>query len=210
MISNSFEKLIKIKKGAIHIGGHEAGECGWYENMGFNKVMWFEPDADVFKILEKNISIYPNQVGYNLGIYNNTQSAVLHVASNGGQSSSILNFKLHSIYHPHVIYIGDKTIDLIRMDEFLIKNNINVNDYNMLNIDVQGVELQVIESFGNLIGAIDYILVEVNEAELYENGCLVWDIDKHLDVYDFVRAETYMTQFQWGDAFYIKKNLLCN
>ena len=208
MISKSFERFLKKKKGAIHVGGHEAGECGWYPENGFDKVLWFEPDVDVFKILEKNISQYPNQFGYNTGIYNKTMPAILHVASNGGQSSSILNFKLHKIYHPHVSYVGDKTINLIRMDEFISQNNININEFNMLNIDVQGVELQVIESFGDLIYAIDYILVEINEAELYENCSLVGEIDKHLNAYGFVRAETYMTPFQWGDAFYIKRILL--
>jgi FkbM family methyltransferase len=208
MISNDFEKLMKIKKGAIHIGGHEAGECSWYEQMGFNKTMWFEPDPDVFKILQNNIKQYPNQVGYNVGIYNKTMQTILHVASNGGQSSSILNFKLHKIYHPHVTYVGDKMVDLIRMDEFVTQNNINIKEFNMLNIDVQGVELQVIESFGNMLENIDYILVEVNEAELYENGSLIGDIDRHLGAYGIIRAETYMTPYQWGDAFYIKRNLL--
>ena len=29
--------------------------------------------------------------------------------------------------------------------------------------------------------------------------------DEFLDKYDFKRVETHMTEYEWGDAFYIKK-----
>jgi N-acetylglutamate synthase-like GNAT family acetyltransferase len=94
------------------------------------------------------------------------------------------------------------------MDTFVQKNKVNLTDFNFLNIDVQGVELQVIRSFGNAIRLMDYIYSEVNEAELYKGCCLVQEIDDYLDVFGFKRAETYMTPKQWGDALYVRKDLL--
>ena len=124
----------------------------------------------------------------------------------GGASSSILDLKLHKKYHPHVSYVEDKIVDFIRMDEFIPQNNIDISEYNMLNVDVQGTELQVFESFGELISNFDYILTEVNVAEIYENCTQMVDIDEYLAKYGFVRIETYMTPYEWGDAFYIKRN----
>lgn len=208
MISTKFERLIKIKKGALHIGGNVGEERFWYKNNGFNKVIWFEPILNSYNTLLKNIESFPNQTAFNVGIYSETKEMPLHISSNGGASSSILSLGLHKIYHPHVSYVRDEIVKLIRMDEFIMKNNIDISEFNMLNVDVQGTELQVFESFGKLIDGFDYILTEVNVAEIYENCTKMVDIDNYLENYNFIRVETYMTPYQWGDAFYIKKNLV--
>lgn len=47
---------------------------------------------------------------------------------------------------------------------------ININDYNFLNVDVQGSDLNVILSFGELLNKIDFVYSEINTVEVYE-GC---------------------------------------
>jgi len=208
MLFDSFEKHIKFVKGAIHVGGHEGQERDWYRKHSFSPVIWFEPNKKLFQKLEKNIEGYENHVAFNLGVHDILDEAVLHIASNGGQSSSILELGLHSIYHPKVKYIKDEVILLTRIDEFFKEGDLDINDYNLLNVDVQGVELNVIKSFGDLIGELDYVYAEVNEAELYKGCALVSVIDDYLEAYGFCRKATHMTKYQWGDAFYIKKELL--
>jgi hypothetical protein len=94
------------------------------------------------------------------------------------------------------------------MDNFLFLTGRVIDDFNFLNVDVQGTELNVIKSFGNLINRLDYIYAEVNEEEVYKGCPLVSEIDSYLSQFDFVRRETCMTKFKWGDAFYIKKYLI--
>jgi hypothetical protein len=94
------------------------------------------------------------------------------------------------------------------MDDFLKEQNLDITQFNFLNIDVQGVELSVIKSFGDMIDKIDYIYTEVNTEELYVGGCLLNEIDSYLQKYNFIRCEIFMTKHNWGDAFYIKRGLL--
>jgi len=205
MLFTSFDTHIKKVKGAIHVGGHEGQERTWYKKHGFSPVIWFEPNEVLYQMLEINLKGFKNQTAFNIGVHDTLDEAVLHISNNRGQSSSILEFGLHSVYHPKVKYIRDEVISLTRMDTFFKEGDLDIKDYNLLNVDVQGVELNVIKSFGDLIGELDYVYAEVNEAEVYKGCALVTEIDDYLSKYGFYRIATHMTKAQWGDAFYIKK-----
>ncbi len=204
MLFNKIGEYLKVKKGAFHIGGHTGEERAWYKNMGFRRVIWFEPNRELFAKLQGNVSLYRNQVAYPIGIHDTLRTAKLHIASNDGQSSSILELGTHIKEHPKVHYVRDQDITLKRMDEFIDLHKINITDYNFVNIDVQGVELNVIKSFGELINEIDYIYMEVNEEELYKGCALLPEVDKYLEDYRFKRVMTFMTKYHWGDALYVK------
>lgn len=76
-------------------------------------------------------------------------------------------------------------------------------DCNLLNLDVQGYELEVLKGAENTLKHIEYIYTEVNEKELYENCVYINELDEFLT--DFKRAETEMTSHGWGDGLYIRK-----
>ena len=196
-----------IKKGAIHIGGHFGEERSWYRNNGFKPVIWIEPDPNSYQILLENIKDFPEQSAYNVGIYHKAGKLPLHISSNESMSSSILNFKHHTDFFPEITMVNDIMVDLVRMDEFVKTNNININDYNLLNVDVQGVELHVLRSFGDLLKGFDYIFVEVNEIETYEHCTFMIDLDMYLNNYNFTRTHTEMQFTKSGDAVYTKKHV---
>lgn len=204
MLFNTFEKYLKERRGAIHVGANTGAERDWYVRQGFSPVLWFEPNIDVFEKLGKNIRFTEGHTAFNVGIHDTLKTAKLHIASNNGQSSSILEFGTHSTYRPDIKYIGDQNIQMMRMDNFLFLTGRDVRDYNFLNIDVQGVELNVIKSFGNLLGALDYIYTEVNEEQVYKGCALMKDIDKYVAGFGFRRVDTYITKHKWGDAFYLR------
>ena len=208
MLFKTFVKYLKERKGAIHIGAHVGVERDWYKQEGFSPVLWFEPNKRIFEWLLNNLSGYLDNTAYCLGVHDTLKKAILHVASNKGQSSSILLFGTHALYRPDIRFVRHEEIELVRMDEFIKLKEIDITKYNFLNIDVQGVELNVLKSFGELLKQFDYIYTEVNEEQLYRGGCLVGQIDSYLEMFEFVRVETCMTKHKWGDAFYIKKSLL--
>ncbi len=205
MLMKDVGKYIDKRRSVIHVGAHGGQECNWYDEMNFERVLWFEPNRQIFEGLRSNIAKYPNQVAINLGVHDSLKTATLHIASNDGQSSSILEFGTHLKHHPHIHYVRDETIELTRLDEFFSSNGFSIKDFNFLNIDVQGVELNVMKSLGDDIAKLDYIYAEVNEEHLYNKGCLVEEIDSYLAGYGFVRTVTLMTKFHWGDALYVKK-----
>lgn len=207
MLFKTFEKHIKRRMGAIHVGAHMGVEKDWYVQQGFSPVIWFEPNTEVFFRLANHLKSTRNHMAFNIGIHDELKFAKLHIANNKGQSSSILEFGTHTKYRPDIMYIGDEDIHLMRMDNFLFLTGRDINDYNFLNIDVQGVELNVLKSFGELLGALDYIYTEVNEEHLYKDCALIGDIDRYVEKFGFKRTDTFMTKQKWGDAFYV--NDLC-
>ena len=210
MLFTSFERFIKSRRGAIHVGANDGAERVWYIKQGFEKVLWFEPNEELFQKLIKNIKEKgcEKYKAFNIGIHDTIERADLHIANNNGQSSSILELGTHKTHHPKVHYVRNQEIDLIRMDVFFQNTSNKIEDFNFLNIDVQGVELNVIKSFGNLISKLDYIYTEVNEEELYVGCGLISEIDSYLKQFEFERVATHMTKNKWGDAFYVNKNLL--
>jgi FkbM family methyltransferase len=208
MLFKSFEKHLIQRRGVIHVGANTGEERNWYKEQGFKQVLWFEPNISIFRELQENIKGYENNVAFNIGIHDTLKNAKLHISNNAGQSSSILELGTHKQHHPSVHYIEDQEIKLMRMDNFLFLSGRDIKDFNFLNVDVQGVELNVIKSFGNMLGGLDYIYAEVNEEEVYKGCALITEIDYYVAQYKFERVDTCMTKNKWGDAFYVKKHLL--
>jgi FkbM family methyltransferase len=205
MLIKNAEQYIKNPKAAIHVGGHDGGERFWYNTVGFSQVFWFEPNKVLFERLKQNLQPYLNQIAFNLGVHDTLTEATLHLSNNDGESSSILELGLHKTFHPKVHYVGEQKIRLVRLDEWFDRAGINLSRFNFLNIDVQGVELNVIKSLGKKIDCFDYIYTEINEDYLYEGCALVGEIDAYLSEFGFERKATHMTKNKWGDALYIKK-----
>jgi hypothetical protein len=76
--------------------------------------------------------------------------------------------------------------------------------YDFINLDIQGAELLALKSFDNLINNFKFIYTEINTNSIYKGCALVNEIDEYLNNYNFKRVETSLTEFEWGDALYIK------
>lgn len=207
LITDLHKYLDRPCRGAIHVGANVGEERDWYNVRGFKRVLWFEPNLEPYTQLEINLwdsKIYGHHVCLNLGIHDSLMKGALHIANNRGQSSSLLPLGTHSIYHPEVTYVKDLPIKLIRLDEFFELTGRDIKDYNFLNVDVQGTELNVLRSLGEKISQLDYIYTEVNEEALYVGCSNIVEIDFYLARFGFVRAITKMTKAHWGDALYTK------
>jgi len=202
----NFEHHLKVKKGAIHVGANVGEERDWYKLQDFKRVLWFEPNKELFPTLEKNIWNYPEQIAFNFGIHDTLKSGILHIANNHGQSSSLLELGTHAVNHPDVKYIKDQDVVLRRLDWVFEHIYQNIDNFNFLNVDVQGTELNVLKSFGELLRKLDYIYTEVNEEEVYKGCACICDIDEYVHLFGFERVETLITKAKWGDALYVRKN----
>lgn len=208
MLTKQILPFLKNLKGAIHVGANIGEERYWYHEQKFKKVLWFEPNKDLFSILVENLKEYPNQMAFNIGIHDYLKEGTLHISDNDGQSSSLLELGLHKKYHPKVQYIGDQVVTLTRLDYFLSDIKEPIENYNFINIDVQGTELNVIKSVGDQLKELNYIYLEVNDQEIYKGCALLPEIDSYLENFNFVRIKTHMTRGHWGDAFYVKERSL--
>lgn len=190
-------------KGVIHIGAHYGTEIPDYIRHGVREMVLFEPLSNNFNVLEKNCQqLNANIQAYNVALGSKEGIATMYLSDNEEQSSSILKPKTVIEEYPWLHFIGTEEVEVKTLDSYNLKN------YNFINIDVQGYELEVFKGGTKTLEGVDYIYSEINRGELYE-GCVQMDeLDNFLGKYGFERVETYWpeTWYSWGDAFYTRKN----
>ena len=193
-------KKYKIQfKGILHVGAHECEELKDYEvYLPRNKILWVE--AMPHKVTECK-QRYQNLLIEN-AIVSDIVENVQFKISNNGQSSSMLDFGLHSHYHPTVHYVTgfDGTTSLLK--NILPKYDI---EYNFLNFDIQGAELKALKGMEEYLNKVDYLYTEVNSDYVYKGCALIGELDEYLLRFGLYRVETKWTDCKWGDAFYIRK-----
>lgn len=190
-------------RGVLHIGAHYGQEFSIYENNNIEKIIFFEPIPKTFEVLEKNVGSKAMLVNKALG--NENKKIMMNVeTANQGMSSSILQPNIHLLQYPHIRFETQIEVDMVKLDDFIESESIEISNYNLINIDVQGYELEVFRGGEKVLENIDYIITEVNRDIVYENNALIQDLDEFLSKFGFERLETTWDGITWGDAFYIK------
>lgn len=186
----------------IHIGGHHGHEVQLYKEINPNcKVEIFEPHPVTFTIMKNNVSSFSQINCHNVALGSKETTMDLFVeTANQGQSNSLLKPKYHIDQYPHIrfdnqIKVPVKTLDSFRLD----------NSYNFISIDVQGFELEVLKGANDTLKNIEYIIVEINNTELYEDCCMVEELDQFLKQFNLHRLETNWMGGTWGDGFYMRR-----
>lgn len=198
-LENLKEKYNLKIKGVLHIGAHFGQEYNTYEKLGINNVMFFEPIQSTFNRLKENVGDKAVLVNTALG---NMEGEVEMFTEtiNQGQSSSVLQPEYHLVQHPTIQFTGKEKVKMTKLDNFIEEKE----NYNFINVDVQGYELEVFKGGADFLNSIDYIMTEVNRAELYKGCARIEELDEFLGTYGFKRVETTWDGGTWGDAFYVK------
>ena len=186
-------------KGILHVGAHECEEIKDYEiYLPRNQILWIEALPGKVEFSKNK---YPNVLIENAVVSDIIETVRFNV-SNNGQSSSILDFGLHSTFHPQVHYVTCFEVKTKLLKNILPNYNIN---YNFLNLDIQGAELKALKGMEEYLKNVDYIYTEVNSDYVYKGCALIGELDEYLLHFGLHRVETKWTDCKWGDAFYIRK-----
>lgn len=201
----NFENLIsKYKlniKGVLHIGANSGEEYPDYLRNRIYNMIFFEPLINSYNKLLNNIQIGETVKAYNIAIGNMSGETEIYISSNGGASSSVLEPLQHKLQYPQITFNGKEKVKIEKIDNI----EFNRDMFNMMNIDVQGYELEVLKGSIDTLKHIDYIMSEINKVYLYKNCVLESELDSFLFNFGFIRVETYWAGGTWGDALYIKK-----
>ncbi len=204
-----FDKLFKkhhIKSTEVlHLGANTGQEADEYAAHRITKVIWVEAHRPTFVKLVEHVSRFPSHICLNACVSDvDGQEVTFHVANNGCQSSSILEFGTHSREHPTVKYVQEIKMVTERVDTLLTRHGITFEEGGFLNIDLQGAELLALKGMGKMLHYFDHIYVEVNEEELYKGCALVHEVNDFLAKAGFVGKDCHMTGSGWGDKLYQK------
>jgi FkbM family methyltransferase len=206
-----FEKLISKHRinitGVLHCGASIGQEAESYAKLGVKNMVFVEADPDVYEKLKVNISKYPNAIPVNACLSDkDNEEVTFNLANNGGQSSSMLEFGTHTEAHPEVKFIGSIPLITKRLDSMIEELNLNIHEFNFLNMDLQGAELLALRGLGDYLKYFKYAYLEVNEREVYKHCAKVEDLDMYLIGFGFRRVETrWSGNHGWGDALYIRR-----
>lgn len=197
---NDFLKPYGIKiRGVIEVGAHYAEEYWGMAEGGIENFMFFEPIPANYK---KMVFLLPDSEKiktYNFALGNFTGEVPMFVeTAHQGKSCSILRPHLHQVEYPDIVFNGQEIVNIEKLDSI----SFDRKDYNMLQTDAQGYDLEVLKGAVDTLSHIDFIKVEVHRKELYFDAATIEQIDDFLVGWE--RIYTYWTG-PWGDAYYIKK-----
>ena len=188
-------------KTVVHVGANIGEELEFYDSLGVNKIYFFEPREEAIAELVENCKKFKNRIDiaiFPIGLGSQKEEKTIF---NGGQSSSFLSPKVHLEVHPQIHFNVGKTLS-VRRGDTILPDGLCID---MLNIDVQGYELEVLKGLGNLLINTKLIYTEINVDELYESCPTLEYIDAYLFSFKFKRVEGLVTDLKWGDAIYIKQ-----
>jgi FkbM family methyltransferase len=210
----SFQECIKQCGGqpfkcVIHVGAHYGEEALDYKNCGVEKIIWFEACRDFMSTLYSHTQ---KVFGLNQQYFNECLSDVLDEEiefniANNGQSSSMLELGTHAKLYPHISFVKKVKMKTKRFDKLMESQKmLHFEEYDFINLDVQGAELKVLKGFGDLLTKpnIRAIYTEINTEKVYKDCCLVEEIDDYLNEFGFNRILTKGECSQWGDALYFR------
>ena len=185
--------------GCIHIGAHEGQEYPLYKQFGIENLLFYEPLPDNFAGLKEKVG--PEVKLRNVALGNTTGTVEMYLEDRG-LSSSILEPAYHLEQYPQIEFNNKAEVEITRLDD----EEFDRNDYNFINVDVQGYELEVLKGATKTLEHIDLLLSEVNKEELYKDCPRIEDIDNFLADFKFQRIAEYWQQDggTWGDALYLK------
>lgn len=199
----NFNEIFKyniIPRGVIHLGMHLAEEYEIYRNADVKKIVFIEGNP---KLVETcHIKNDDDCLIINATISDKEELVELNIANNG-HSSSILKLHEHSRIYPHIEYIDKIAVKTQTLDTICNIFELNLNLFNILNLDIQGHELAAMKGFSRW-NNIDAVFTEVNYIEMYKNCSLKIDIDNFMNKIGFTCVQEADTGCGWGDALYIK------
>jgi FkbM family methyltransferase len=147
-----FYNLEWTPKGVLHIGAWDAWEAKQYAHYCGNNSIFLEANPNSYSRFKNEVEQFGQKI-YNLAAWNIDDLEMnLYCPISNPDSSSLLE--------QNGDVIMTKTITIKTLFE---REGLEFSNYDLLNIDTEGAELQVLEGIGDDIKNFKYIIIEVSD-----------------------------------------------
>jgi FkbM family methyltransferase len=188
-------------KGIIQVGANVGQEIMHFKQLT-NNIILVEPIPQLAEYLFRS---YPDYLILACGLGSTNAIMDLYLASNGGESSSVLKPLNHPMYYPDIVF-GESIKIPVRTFESLVEEfNIDMNNFNILISDAQGYDLEAIKGFGQYITSFELIIAEYINSNLYENEASLDDMINYLTPLNFELIDTFDENLGAGNAVFKKR-----
>jgi FkbM family methyltransferase len=147
-----FYNLEWATKGVLHIGAWDAWEAKQYAHYCGSNSIFLEANTNSYQKFKNEIEQFGQKI-YNYAAWNvDDLDLDLYCPPGNPDSSSLIPQKGD--------VIKTKTITIKTLFE---RQGLDFSNYDLLNIDTEGAELQVLEGIGDSIKSFKYIIIEVSD-----------------------------------------------
>lgn len=196
-------------KGIIHLGGCKGEELFSYFKNDIKNVILVEANPELIKILKIKSFFYNTFTKLNIDVENFAATDIdgdtlnLNITNNI-QSSSVLKLHKHLILHPEVKVVKEVEVKSKTVNS-LFDQSYDINNYDFMNLDIQGAELLALKGSNKILQSIKGIYTEINYDEIYKDCALIEELDEYLKKFNFKRVFTTTPESEyWGDALYLR------
>lgn len=205
---------ITKRNGIIHVGGNRGEEIPQYKDLGFQRILVFEPMKHSFDVIPNESGVYK----INAAVGDTNGKIKMYVSEltnpdgslNIGESASILKPKKHLTAYSHVkFYSETQEVDIVSLDSWFLTTSTGLSptDFSCMVLDVQGYEAQVILGAQDLMKNIDCVYAEIAITEIYENNTHAYYLQDLLLEHGFVMREYWLDLHGSGEAIFVRKNI---
>ena len=147
-----FFNLNWYPKGVLHIGAWDAWEAKQYAHYCGDNSIFLEANPNSYERFKSEIEQFGQKI-YNLAAWNEDDLELNLYCPPHNQDSS-------SLMEQNGDVLKTKTITIKTLFE---REDLNFSNYDLLNIDTEGAELQVLEGIGENLKNFEYIIIEVSD-----------------------------------------------
>jgi FkbM family methyltransferase len=213
-----FEKINNLHlpkpSGILQVGASYGQEIAYFIENGIKNALLIEPLPEPFAYISEICSNLPGFIAFN-GLCSEAsgQEHKFHIASNGGQSSSILEPDKHKDMFSFVKFEEDVFMRSTTLDDilqFLISNGYSnvIDNLDTLYMDVQGAEFKVLLGSPRTLKKINYIYTEFIRGELYQGMQSLETYCSLLDAHGFTLNNLNFNEYHHADVLFIRKSIL--
>lgn len=185
-VPSKLRSLTPTVRGVIHVGMSWGEEIADYLDMGATHVIGFEPVAEAFIEARNRYGDDDRVELYNFALGSESEDRTMtvihdsapmegHPVGTGGSTF------LKELYLPEGvrerISSEIRTVPVVRFDTWFTGD---ITDYDALVIDVQGMELDVLKGFGNLLNHFDCANIECSREPVYEGEAPAQEVIDYL------------------------------
>lgn len=214
MMHSAFEIVHKYGltpiSNVVQVGASGGQEIPMFDQFEVQHAVMIEPLDYPFSILKNNIGGRANYLPVQCAVgAKDGEEVTLFVASNDGQSSSILKPANHLTLYPRISFETKINTNSFTLDTIVASVRANHRTfpevYDLIYVDVQGAELEVFKGARRCLQAARYIFTEVGFGGGYEKDVSYLRLAQYLDEFNYKLVELNINpQFGYGDAFFMR------
>jgi FkbM family methyltransferase len=196
--------------GVVQIGASSGQETETFRRYGVRWTVMVEPLDEPFEQMRRSLGGDEGYIPVKAlcaGIEG--QEHVFHVASNGGQSSSLKTPDRILADYPKVRFKREQTLVSTTVDAILERlgrerPDVPIDMLDVLFMDVQGAELEVLKGASRMLQRAKAVWSEVSYDQ-YVDGASLEDVQGFLRGFGFRLHDVRLGRLGWGNALFLRR-----